>query len=120
MKIIPSPCSPLSPVLADSVIARITNSNSESWITISNFALGRRSKAIGCPLHYRWCSLCLLHPETVEIVMPSIPICRRCSFTTGIRSDLTITSIFLIAVLFVRKFLKWVMACTEFDNKQTA
>lgn len=64
MKIIPSPCSPLSPVLADSVIARITNSSSESEITIANFALGRRSKAIGCPLHCS--SLCLLHPETVD------------------------------------------------------
>jgi hypothetical protein len=38
----------------------------------------------------------LLQPDTVEIVMPPIPICLSFSFTTGILSDLIIASTFFM------------------------
>ena len=90
----PSPC---SPVLACSTIACMTSSTLSSETIASNFVRGIRSYETGCPLHWRWSSLSLLHPETVETVIPPIPICRNCSFTSGIRSALIMASILFIS-----------------------
>src|SRR5918999_3971148 len=65
------------------------------------------------PLHCKWSSRCLLHPETSETVIPETPSCLRRSFTSPISSARIIASTFfnrLLVILFSFQSIQLIVA----------